>query len=493
MGQGIFSLLLRSLRTDARSLLLHLAWLGLSVGIYVSLCIVIWSQGTIGAPGLGFLRNVAFLDASILYLLGTPFFAGSIAEERDEGTLGLMRMAGLSSLGILLGKSIGRLVQVLILMSIQLPFWWLAVTLGGVTSNQLWLVAISLFAFVIALAGVATLCSVVCSSTQSATALTSVVLGAHLLLGFLEKSIRLSRSLSDTTVWQRISDILATGSGEPLWSVQVVFSLACGLACFVLSWGLFGTVRDEIVSGNSLLATYRAWRISRARAHCERRVWSWSCSWKEFYYVLGGWPVLLLRVSFYVGLFLIAGLFNFRSLLGGPGGWGQTHASFQFALIFAIPFDAGLLFAGAIQSEIRGQTLSLLVMLPRPLAHSVGEKLVGVLPGVFPGVAALIMSGMAEPNAFFRTTDQFIVITTWMLSIPFVAMALATFMRWGAVPLALAALFASLIALDWVLFRFLHIGTREFTGYVVGIGYLSLCAVSVIVVMLRLPYLASRS
>ena len=491
MGQGIFSLLLRSLRTDARSLLLHLAWLGLSVGIYVSLCLV--NQGTIGAPGLGFLSNVAFLDASILYLLGTPFFAGSIAEERDEGTLGLMRMAGLSSLGILLGKSIGRLVQVLILMSIQLPFWWLAVTLGGVTSNQLWLLAISLFAFVIALAGVATLCSVVCSSTQSATTLTSVVLGAHLLVGFLEKEIGLSRSVSDTSVWQRISDILATGSSEPLWSVQVVFSLICGIVCFALSWLLFGTVRDEIVSGNSPLAMYRAWKISRPKSNGQRRVWSLSCAWKDFYFVLGGWPVLLLRASFYVGLFLIAGLFNFQSLMGGPGGWGQTHVSFQFALVFAIPFDAGLLFAGALQSEIRGQTLSLLVMLPRPLGHSVWEKLLGILPGVVPGVTALILSGMAEPNAFFHTTDQFVVLTSWMLSIPFVASALATFLRWGAVPLAFASLFASLIALDWVLFQFLRIGTRDVMGYVVGIGFLSLCAVSAMVVMLRLPYLASRS
>ncbi|MBS0204425.1 MAG: hypothetical protein JSS49_16090 [Planctomycetes bacterium] len=492
MGQGILSLLLRSLRTDSRSLLLHLAWLGLSVGIYVSLCMVIWGQRAIGAPGLGFLRNVAYLDAAILYLLGTPFFAGSIAEERDEGTLGLMRMAGLGSLGILLGKSIGRLVQVLVLMAIQLPFWWLSVTLGGVTSNQLWLLAISLFAFVVALAGIATACSVVCSSTQAATVMTSVVLAIHLLAGFVEDGIGSSQILISTSIWQRISDILATGSNESTWSVQVVSNLVAGFSCYVLSWLLFGTLRDEIVAGKSPLAIYRAWKIARPMAHRESRVWGLSCTWKDFQFVLGGWPVLLLRMAFYVGLFLAAGLFNFQSLLGGPGGWGQTHASFQFALIFAIPFDAGLLFAAALQSEIRGQTLSLLVMLPRQFGNSLGEKFLGILPGVVPGISAFVLSCLAEPRAFFHSTDQFVVLTSWMISIPFVAAVLSTFLRWGAAPLALALMFGGLILLDWLLFRTLQVISREFTGYCVGFGYLLLCGVCVLVIMLRLVRLASR-
>ena len=42
--------------------------------------------------------------------------------------IGLMLMAGISPLGILLGKSCGRLLQAALLLTVQFPFTWLAIT-----------------------------------------------------------------------------------------------------------------------------------------------------------------------------------------------------------------------------------------------------------------------------------------------------------------------------------------------------------------------------
>ena len=54
-----------------------------------------------------------------------------MAEEKEEQTLGLLRMTGLSPLSILLGKSTSRLCGALLLLAAQFPFTIFAVTLGG--------------------------------------------------------------------------------------------------------------------------------------------------------------------------------------------------------------------------------------------------------------------------------------------------------------------------------------------------------------------------
>src|SRR6185312_9394696 len=97
-----------------------------------------------GAPGLHFFRGIAYLDATFMTLLGVSFFSTAITEEKEEDTLGLMLMAGISPVGILLGKSGSRLIQALLLVTVQYPFMLLAITLGGVTQYQIWCAYVAL-------------------------------------------------------------------------------------------------------------------------------------------------------------------------------------------------------------------------------------------------------------------------------------------------------------------------------------------------------------
>ena len=46
-------------------------------------------------------------------------------------------MAGISPIGILLGKTSPRLIAATMILSVQLPFTFLAITLGGVLTNQI--------------------------------------------------------------------------------------------------------------------------------------------------------------------------------------------------------------------------------------------------------------------------------------------------------------------------------------------------------------------
>src|SRR5262249_4694747 len=135
MLPGVLALLERSLRVDARALGPHQARFWLMIGIYGTIIYTAAMSATIGAPGLTLFRVVTQLNLVFITLMGIGFFSTAISEEREEDTLGLMLMAGISPLGILMGKSVGRLAQASLLVAVQYPFTLLAVTLGGVTQT----------------------------------------------------------------------------------------------------------------------------------------------------------------------------------------------------------------------------------------------------------------------------------------------------------------------------------------------------------------------
>ena len=101
------------------------------------------------------------LNVALIVLAGISFFATAITEEKEEETLGLLKMAGLNPLGLLLGKSTSRLINTLLLLGVQFPFTLLAVTLGGATVTQIVAGYAALAAFLILTANVGLLASVV--------------------------------------------------------------------------------------------------------------------------------------------------------------------------------------------------------------------------------------------------------------------------------------------------------------------------------------------
>ena len=93
MLNGVFALLERSLRIDARAWPTHLTRLGLIAAIYFALCMTLVTWNRFGAPGLRFFEGIAYLDVLFMTLMGFGFFSTPITEEKEEDTLGLMLMA----------------------------------------------------------------------------------------------------------------------------------------------------------------------------------------------------------------------------------------------------------------------------------------------------------------------------------------------------------------------------------------------------------------
>ena len=192
-----------------------------------------FARATGGAPGLVFLQSATWLQAVFLTISGLGYFASAITEEKEEETLGLLRMTNLNPLSILLGKSTSRLCGALLLLAAQVPFTLMAVTLGGVSSGQVFAAYATLGAYTFLLCNLALLASVIARRTGGAALLTGTALFAGWIGG------EFSSALAGLSPFRRLADIFKTGFHEPPVGWQVMGSAAVGVACFLIAWGLF--------------------------------------------------------------------------------------------------------------------------------------------------------------------------------------------------------------------------------------------------------------
>ena len=461
MIRDAFVLLERSLRIDARSGSAHLARLGLMGTIYLALWYTLVTKPQFGAPGLHFFQGIAYLDATFMTLLGIGFFSTSITEEKEEDTLGLMLMAGISPLGILVGKSGGRLWQALLLLAVQCPFMLLAVTIGGVTTGQIWATTTALLAYMVFLAGLGLLCSTLARNSRAAGSMMVIGLTAYFLIPSIARGILMMiarsvlngtqsqhqneswrfilRILAEVCVFLRMGDILTTGFGESLWSVQVLSNLTFGVLCAGLSWGLFG-----YATRNPSGETSSRGLVSRQRSF----VWlsagrpGWNpFVWKDFHFVAGGIGMIIVRSVFYVGLCIaLLSLGAFGLAPSTPGGLVPICL---ILMSLAVAIDAAIVLARSMHDEIRGQTLASLMLLPRSSIGIVYAKFLGSLSGWLPGPLILLtVTLMTDVGRLDFTRNLRNEGGGWCLfmlfaMIPHFAPIAALYVRWGAVPLAI--------------------------------------------------------
>ena len=461
MFHGAFALLERSLRIDARNVTTHLCRLGLIVSIYASLCFALTTQNRFGAPGLRFFQGIAYLDLAFITLLGFGYFSTSITEEKEEDTLGLMQMAGISPLGILAGKSIGRLWQAILLVAAQYPFMLLAVTMGGVTSLQVQAVTLALVAYTIFLAGLGLLCSTLAPRSRSAG--TMMIVGlviyfvipviAQTLLALVSRKIlqgintptateswrRVLEGLEDACVFLRMGEILSTAFFQSVCSVQVVSNIVLGIAFAVVAWLLFGfAVRNPSTEATSrgLVARRRSFlRFNAGRPRINPFVW------KDFHFVSGGIGTIFVRFVLYVGLCIA--VLGIQDFLQSSGGAAIQIEPLLMLLSLVVALDAAMLLAQTMHEEIRGQTLSSLLMLPHSPIGIVYSKFLGSLLGWFPGPLVLLAvtlntdDGRRNFFSLLKNEGGGWCVGLLFILIPHFAALAALYVRWGSVPVAI--------------------------------------------------------
>lgn len=456
MWHGVLALLNRSLRMDARSLQIHLARAGLLVGINVALISMTHVSVWMGSPGLSLLRGIAYLNLAFMSILGVSYFSMAISEEKEEDTLGLMQMAGIGSLGILIGKTGGRLFQALMLVAVQYPLTQLSVTLGGVTPLQINSLYLGLSAYLILLAGFGLLCSTVAPNNRIAACYMFLGLAVYTVIplvissqlknwGGLKGMSPLTSFVLDLlirySIFQQMGMIMTTGYGDPTFSWQIISNALTGMICFGLAWFLFDYGARNPAGE---IQTRGIVPVSNARSplFSPGRAWENPLIWKDFYFVVGGFGMIPVRLLFCLGLYVL--MISLDPINGLTG--------FQVLLSLAIAIDAGRVMAASISDERRTQMLASLVILPRSTAVTLYSKLIGAMLGWLPcGIVDLLVSiGTREGREnFFWTVDgrEGFVVTSFFLLIPHVSMALSTLVRWGAASLGSAIAIGIFLAL----------------------------------------------
>lgn len=514
MLHGVLALVGRSLRVDSRSLQSHLARFGLMAAIYVALCVAQWNSTSFGAPGLRFFLGIGYLNLTFMTLLGISFFSTSISEEKEEDTLGLMLMAGISPLGVLVGKSGGRLVQALLLIAVQYPFTLLAVTMGGVTQTQISAAYLGLGAYLVLLSGFGLLCSTIGSNNRAAATWMFVGMltyflvprtAATVLKYLVSNRIVVATQATATlepivrfSVFEQMGWILTTGSGETIVSWQVISNLSAGLLCFGLAWGLFGLCSRQ-PGTQSMTRGLIARTHGRFRWFSPGRPSANPFVWKDYYFVSGGLGMIPVRLAFCLALYGVVLMQNEKS--GSPGNLYINVDVYQAFLSLAVSIDAARLLARSISDEIRGQTLSSLVMLPESPASLFYSKFTGALIGWLPGIMVEIMVSAFTDQGRINLVEMLqmpigFYITTHYILIPHLAAVLSAYLRWGAVPLSVVISIGSYIG--WLMFLEAVSGgsgidPEAFMLIPIGVLVLTVCAMCHILLWPRIKHLAATT
>jgi ABC-type transport system involved in multi-copper enzyme maturation permease subunit len=463
MLTGTLALLHRALRLDSRLISAHLFRFGFAVLMYFSLIIAhLQSYGLAGAPGLRLFESMMTLNVLLIILAGISFFATAITEEKEEETLGLLKMAGLNPLGLLLGKSTSRLINTLLLLGVQFPFTLLAVTLGGATVTQIVAGYAALAAFLVLTANVGLLASVAFRRGGTASWVVSlfflIYFLARPLLDGLTKSQwiaappgsradQIIQAVGLGSVWTRLQEIFSTGFAGPTLGLQFWSNCGLALVSFLVAWGSFNYFTNPRRMGAA--TPDLADRLQRLFGSKRPRPRSHPVMWKEYQFVTGGSRFLIARFCCYL-LFVILGVL--AGLFWGQASSDETAQVISVIVLGLVIVEACFYASRLLHDEWREHTLPMLLMLPIPVHRILLTKLAGCVPALIPGLSCLVISLCFWEGGLEYLWNTLFLPSYWMFVIVFVLMLTLTMffslvVRWGALPLAIAVmLFSSTFA-----------------------------------------------
>ena len=459
MIHGLLALSNRSLQSDDRSLFAHLFRLSVVLFVYWILWMVSVEQYNMDAPGHQLIVIVEMFNFFMLIAAFWGFFCTAITEEKEEQTLGLLKMAGLNSLGLLLGKTVPRLLLCAILLVAELPFVMLAIALGGVSLDQLLSAHVCLLAFLCLGAGVGVLSSVVARTSQHAMVLAGTALFVFLVMPYTvnsafdnaenggwidETSIVFTRwkttfeFLQSINPFERMLKILTLGGSTKLVTPQSVGNPVLGLACFLLAWIVFEpcTRNEGRREGRGILA--KALRqVGEIRGLRRGRPRRWAIFWKDWHFLAGGalatWGVPLLA--------LILGLLHVTPRFSGP-----TLVNVLCAAYLGLMIHAVLVAGRACSSEVSAQTVACLALLPRPWIGVLLEKYLAFLFAIGPSLLLLAVAYWLSVLEHYRDYgyDRLGWLYFFIDAMPTVNLFLyihfvvlcSLYTRWGAIPIA---------------------------------------------------------
>ena len=475
MWTRTFALFLRALRADARLLHSHLMRLVLLAFVGLMLLQAQVFALAMGAPGLWFFTFLSWINYGFATLAATFLFASAITEEKEERTLGLLRMADVGPMALLVGKSAPRLVAALLILSVQFPFTLLAITLGGVSWDQVTATFCTLLGHVVLVGGLALLFSVMFQRTGMAIGMTFLVIICLIsappfllsaltsplvtpppaLQPWLEYIVPVLQIVVDASAAPRLWDILLTGFNGNAVGFQVLANFGAGGLLFGLAWLLFDpfnrNLDDEVRPPKPVLSM-----VGRRKGG-SRRAWRLAIVGKDFRSLAGGWSMMLAKFSGYAALIvlIVYALNDFRWFRVDPEDVGEMMTI--MTVYFLLPIESMVIACRLFRTEIKERTWPLLLSPPLSLPEIAYAKVAGALTALVPCAfffwlgAVLDAGGFSDMLADFFDEPNFLLFFALYFSHLLLFVHLTTLLSllsnaWAG---ALLAIFAAFIG-AWV-------------------------------------------
>ena len=450
MISGTLSLFNWSLRSDIKSIYPHIIR-ACFCGFMMLAIIAAWadSLGSM-APGLHFFGWICRLNILLISVSGISYFVTAVTEEKDSGTLALLRLAGVSPLAIVLSKSTSRLISAIMLLLIQLPFTFLAITLGGVTSTQIIAAYLALAAWMCLVGNLALFCSVRCETSGRAASLATAIILLFFAAGPTLNSIAgltsvpwmppaVLKAVKDlyaeqqlTSVVVRTNAVLTNAASElvapQFWRSVTIGGILFGLS--VLLFNRYSVVSESVAYGES--AAIRRFTIGRS--------WRFPFVWKDFLFFTGGISSFVTKLLGYT--LLLTGFVWFHRLeQTGSSQWLSDDLARKAFLTITILLSVEILLyaSNSLFLEQRQAAIASLRMLPVSTPFIFLQKVGAYAIAITPAMLSIIVLALWKPQAIFQSgfSQQFVAWLFFILLAIHLILLMSLYVRWAALPLGL--------------------------------------------------------
>lgn len=369
------------------------------VGLIAILGITTW-QATVGFSRdatLGETANfgqllfqlVSFVQLLLVLFFGALSAAGAVSQEKDRRTFVLLLLTDMRDYEIVLGKLIGALLPILLLILVSAPVLALLLLLGGIAPEQVVQAVLVLFAAAIAAGSLGGLVALWRDKTYQALALSVLFLVLYFLLA---QALGSAKAYFDPfAAMQTVLEPPASGWNglAPAYGFVLVAAGLCALMNGVGIWKLRKwnpsgepIMQREVFMGQAAAATEAEEFEKRAKAHAApgdaREVGANPILWRETGTLAYGRRPLLVKFAFGIVLALI--LYFAVSELNRPGGRPAFAAAYGLVPVAVLSL---LLVAAqavtSVTSERDGGALDVLLVTDVSPKEFVFGKLWGVV------------------------------------------------------------------------------------------------------------------
>jgi hypothetical protein len=440
-----------SLKMDSKSIYPHVIRAAFSFLMLFFISVAFADAFGTSRTGLRYFESICFLNVLLITVCGVSYFVTAVTEEKDAGTFALLRLAGMTALSITLGKSTSRLFSSLMLLVIQLPFTFLAITLGGVLWQQIIASYIALAAWMAVVANLALFCSVRCTTSGRAAGMAGSVLVMLFVLPNIIASVvgalpagllspagmnflaGIPQAIERFTILTRLHQLLQTDNAVVFFGQQFWISIAISAVLFAISTlALDFWSAPADVAGPSENAAVRRWSVGRS--------WRWALMWKEFIFFTGGRSFFISKLI--GGGFVFAGFIWLQRSNGdidyfrlhGDYAWIAFQTAAGFLALEVLLYSSGCLFY-----EIRQSTHLTLAAVPLSSVRVLLEKAGGCLIALIPALFWLCAISICGYDGIARECSTTMVIS-FLIVLAFsshIAVILSLYTRWAALPLTI--------------------------------------------------------